>query len=69
MFVHVYHAIHHNFTTKKPRSAHYFSQNTLKNAQKTARTSSRTALQFFRQKRRGLGLQDGLEEHTGTNDP
>jgi hypothetical protein len=60
------------FTTSSPQkttSVTRFFQNTPQKAKKTAKTCSRTALQFFREKATGLGLQDGLEEHTGTNDP
>jgi hypothetical protein len=35
---HVYHAIHHNFTTKKPPAAPHFSRNTPQNSRKTAKT-------------------------------
>jgi hypothetical protein len=44
---HVYHAIHHNFTTKTPPAAHRVSKTTLKNTSKLGFYSPATAPSIF----------------------
>jgi hypothetical protein len=43
----VYHAIHHNFTTKTPRQTPTFPKTTLKNAHKTSKATLSRHPQFF----------------------
>jgi hypothetical protein len=45
--VHVYHAFHHVLTSKSPRSAHHFSQNTLQKQQESQSFSSLRQPNFF----------------------
>jgi hypothetical protein len=67
-FVHVYHAIHHNFTTKNHVPAHHISQNTPKKPLKTPKNTLHHH-QNFSCKKTGLGLENGLEKHTSKDDP
>ena len=45
---HVYHAFHHNLTTKKPHPTTHFFQNTLQNTSKNKKPRISPGLHFFR---------------------